>query len=281
MRFDYDRLDVGLEHSVDEVTLKFRWAGDGQRPAAASRAGGGVAGCELHPGPDRGVRVFRVRYEDCCFWQMWRAGEALGVIAFFFFFFFPVEHFYILSQWRVGGARGGNRARGRGPTPAPGVAGGRAILRSGGASRVEPGEGEPDEAARNGEEADPGERAEAGPQVAHEDAGQRNAERQDSQQDDDQVGAPDQGDLGARRRALGRVGFGIRDRTPGMSLRRRGLPRRGRSPRDRPGSTRGTRLPAGRPAVRPRPAAAARSRRSGPGSRRGRRRRSRPGLAPR
>ena len=68
--FDYDRLDVRLEHPVDAVTLKFRWAKglvtDPPLPLDPVEMFPGVDFIRVRTG---GVRAFEVRYEDCCRWH--------------------------------------------------------------------------------------------------------------------------------------------------------------------------------------------------------------------
>jgi hypothetical protein len=68
--FDYDRLDVRLEHPVDAVTLKFRWARglvtDPPLPLDPVEMLPGVDFIRVRTG---GVRAFQVRYEDCCRWH--------------------------------------------------------------------------------------------------------------------------------------------------------------------------------------------------------------------
>ena len=73
--FDYDRLDVQLEETVDQVTLKFRWA-----PGLVSDPPLALEPVEVLPGVrfirvrTGGARVFRIGYVDCCPWhpvEMW------------------------------------------------------------------------------------------------------------------------------------------------------------------------------------------------------------------
>jgi hypothetical protein len=73
--FDYDRLDVRLEESVERVTLKFRWApglvADPPLPLEPVQVLPDVRFIGVRTG---GVRAFRIRYVDCCPWhpvEMW------------------------------------------------------------------------------------------------------------------------------------------------------------------------------------------------------------------
>jgi hypothetical protein len=78
--FDYDRLDVQLEESVDQVTLKFRWVpGLVSDPPLALEPVVVLPGVRFIRVRTGGTRTFRIGYADCCPWhpaEMWARWRA-------------------------------------------------------------------------------------------------------------------------------------------------------------------------------------------------------------
>ena len=80
--FDYDRVDVRLEHPADEVILKFRWVkGLVSDPPLALEPVEVLPGVRFIRVRTGGVRVFRISYWDCCSWhpvEMWARWRSAG-----------------------------------------------------------------------------------------------------------------------------------------------------------------------------------------------------------
>ena len=80
--FDYDRLDVQLEETADQVTLKFRWApGLVSDPPLVLEPVEVLRGVRFIRVRTGGARAFRIGYVECCpwhpveMWARWRSGR--------------------------------------------------------------------------------------------------------------------------------------------------------------------------------------------------------------